>query len=78
MASVSFILGGVTSTLTGYIGMQIAIRSNSRAGAAVQKSLNRGLQVAFRGGAIMGLSVVGIGLLGLSIVYFAFNGQVNF
>jgi len=49
-ASVSFILGGLTSAAASFIGMQISIRSNSRSCAAVQHSLNKGLQVAFRGG----------------------------
>jgi K(+)-stimulated pyrophosphate-energized sodium pump len=73
--SFAFIFGAVCSGLAGFIGMNIAIRSNSRTAAAAQRSLNHGLRVAFRGGAVMGLCVVGIGLIGLSILYFIFRGN---
>lgn len=62
-----FISGGLLSALSGFLGMKIATQSSSRTAAACQHSLNRGLQVAFRGGAVMGLMVVGFGLLGISI-----------
>ncbi len=74
----AFVFGAVCSGLAGYIGMNIAIRANSRTAAAVQKSLNRGLRVSFRAGAVMGMCVVGIGILGLSILYFAFHNNPNF
>lgn len=74
----AFVFGAVSSGLAGYIGMSIAIRANRRTAAAAQKSLNQGLRVSFRGGAVMGLCVVGIGILGLSILYFAFHNQPNF
>ncbi len=77
-AAISFVLGAVCSGLAGYLGMSIAIRSNSRTNAAVQKSLNRGLQIAFRGGTVMGMCIVGIGIIGLSVVYFAFHNSANF
>lgn len=66
-ASVSFILGAFSSGLAGYLGMNVAVRANSRTAAAVQKSLNQGLRVAFRGGAVMGMSIVGIGIIGISL-----------
>jgi K(+)-stimulated pyrophosphate-energized sodium pump len=72
--AVSFIFGAVCSMGAGYVGMNMAIRSNGRTTAAAQKGLNEGLKVAFRGGAVMGMSVVSIGVLGLSILYFAFHG----
>jgi len=74
----AFVFGAVCSGLAGYVGMSIAIRSNSRTAAAAQKSLNQGLRVSFRGGAVMGLCVVGIGVLGLSILYFIFHNNPNF
>ncbi|MBN1369121.1 MAG: sodium-translocating pyrophosphatase [Dehalococcoidaceae bacterium] len=74
----SFIFGAICSGLAGFIGMSIAIRSNSRTAAAVQKGLNHGLKVSFRAGAVMGMSVVGIGILGLTALYFAFNGHADF
>ena len=71
--SLAFVFGAICSGLAGFIGMNIAVRANSRTAAAVQKSLNHGLRVSFRGGAVMGMCVVGIGILGLSILYFAFR-----
>jgi len=73
--SLVFVLGAVASALAGFIGMNIAIRANSRTAAAVQKSLNDGLKVSFRGGAVMGMCVVGIGIIGLSILYFTFGSD---
>jgi len=76
--TVSFVFGAVCSGLAGFIGMNMAIRSNSRTAASAQKSLNDGLRVAFRGGTVMGMCVVGIGILGLSIMYFAFHTSPDF
>ncbi|MFA6612727.1 MAG: sodium-translocating pyrophosphatase, partial [Dehalococcoidales bacterium] len=76
--ALSFIFGAICSGLAGFIGMSIAIRSNSRTAAAVQHGLNHGLKVSFRAGAVMGMSVVGIGMLGLVGLYFAFNGNADF
>jgi len=78
LVSAAFVFGAVCSGLAGYIGMSIAIRANSRTAAAAQKSLNQGLRVSFRGGAVMGMCVVSIGILGLSILYFAFHSNPNF
>jgi len=77
-ASVSFIFGAICSLSAGYIGMNVSVRSNGRTTTAVQQSLNQGLRVAFRSGAVMGLTVVSIGLIGLSIIYFAFHNDPNF
>ncbi|MFH1003619.1 MAG: sodium-translocating pyrophosphatase [Chloroflexota bacterium] len=76
--ALSFVFGAVCSGLTGFIGMNMAIRANSRTATAAQKSLNSGLRVAFRSGTVMGMSVVSVGIIGLSIVYFAFHGNINF
>ncbi len=76
--SIAFVFGALCSGLAGFIGMSIAIRTNSRTAAAAQQSLNQGLRVSFRGGAVMGLSVVSIGILGLSILYFAFGESASF
>jgi K(+)-stimulated pyrophosphate-energized sodium pump len=78
LVSLSFVFGALCSALAGYIGMNIAVRSNARTAAAAQKSLNDGLRVSFRGGGVMGMSVVGIGILGLSILYFLFGGRPDF
>ncbi|MCJ7807469.1 MAG: sodium-translocating pyrophosphatase [Dehalococcoidia bacterium] len=69
----AFVFGAISSGLAGFVGMSIAIRANNRTAAAAEKSLNQGLRVAFRAGAVMGLSVVSIGIIGLSILYFAFH-----
>ena len=72
--SVAFIFGALCSIAAGYAGMNMALRSNGRTCAAAQKGLNRGLRVAFRGGAVMGLTVVSIGIIGLAVLYFAWHG----
>jgi len=72
--SVAFVFGAICSMGAGYAGMNMALRSNGRTCAAAQKGLNQGLRVAFRGGAVMGLTVVSIGIIGLSILYFAWHG----
>jgi len=76
--SIAFVFGAVCSGLAGFIGMSIAIRTNSRTAAAAQQSLNQGLKVSFRGGAVMGLCVVSIGILGLSILYLIFGNSADF
>jgi K(+)-stimulated pyrophosphate-energized sodium pump len=63
----AFITGGFFSGLSGYIGMYIATRANCRTTAAAKNSLNSGLRVAFSAGTVMGMTVVGLGLLDLSI-----------
>jgi len=73
--SVVFVCGAVASALAGFIGMSIAVRANGRTAAAVQKSLNDGLRVSFRSGAVMGMCVVGIGIIGMSILYFTFGSD---
>ena len=76
--AVAFIFGALCSLGAGYAGMNMAIRSNGRTTAAVEKSLNQGLRVSFRGGAVMGLTVVSIGVIGVSIIYFAWHNDPRF
>jgi len=66
----AFLSGGFFSALSGFIGMNIATRANTRTAAACRTSLNGGLRVAFTSGAVMGFVVVGLGLLDLSFWYF--------
>ncbi|MEF9982972.1 MAG: sodium-translocating pyrophosphatase [Oscillospiraceae bacterium] len=66
----AFVTGGFFSALSGYIGMSIATVSNSRTANAAMNSLNKGLKVAFSAGAVMGFTVVGLGLLDMSIWYY--------
>jgi K(+)-stimulated pyrophosphate-energized sodium pump len=67
----AFLTGGFFSGLAGWFGMKTATWASSRTAAGCQKSLNQGLQVAFRSGAVMGLTVVGLGLLDITL-WFAF------
>ncbi len=67
--AIAFLIGAIFSGGAGYFGMDIATRANARTAEGARKSLNQGLKVAFRSGSIMGMSVVGLGLGGLSLVF---------
>jgi len=67
----AFITGGFFSALAGYIGMKTATNASSRTAQGAQQSLNEGLQIAFRAGAVMGLVVVGLGLIDICIWFIA-------
>ena len=69
MVAVSFIVGAICSALAGFIGMRVATKANVRTTQAARTSLGRALEVAFAGGAVMGLGVVGLGVLGLSSLF---------
>ena len=66
----AFLTGGFFSGLSGFIGMKIATASNCRTANACQEGLNRGLRVAFSAGSVMGFTVVGLGLLDISVWFF--------
>lgn len=70
---VAFVTGGFFSALSGFIGMKIATLANSRTANAAQRSLNDGLRIAFSAGSVMGFTVVGLGLLDMSIWYYFLN-----
>ena len=76
--AITYVFGAICSGMAGFIGMSIAVRSNGRTATAAVQSLNEGLKVSFRGGAVMGICVVSIGLLGVSIFYAIFNSDLNF
>jgi len=76
--AVAFVFGAICSMGAGYAGMNIALRANGRTCAGAEKSVNQGLRIAFRGGAVMGLTVVSIGLIGLSILYLAWHDLPDF
>src|ERR671913_329748 len=67
--TLSFVLGAVCSVVAGYVGMWVSIRANIRTASAVRSSLNEGLRIALRGGAVSGLFVVAMSLLGVGGLY---------
>ena len=70
VTAVCFLIGALFSTIAGYIGMNIATKANVRtAAAAMDNGMNKALSIAFSGGAVMGMCVVGFGLLGASVIY---------
>ena len=74
---VAFFAGAICSGLAGLIGMFVSIRANLRAASAARSSLNRALQLALRGGAVTGLSVVSLSLLGVGLIFIGFGGMHN-
>lgn len=69
--AICFVIGAIFSTIAGYAGMQVATRANVRtANAAKEGGMTKALPIAYRGGAVMGLCVVGLGLFGVSMIYF--------
>ncbi|MCK5808333.1 sodium-translocating pyrophosphatase [bacterium] len=81
LVAFSFVLGALFSALAGYVGMRTATLANVRTTNAARKSLNSALKVAFTGGSVMGLSVVGFALFGLSTLFigylYFFTGSLN-
>jgi len=74
---ISFLIGATCSALAGQTGMWVSIRSNIRTAAAARTSLGKALQIALRGGAVTGLIVVGLSLLGVGVLFLAFGGLHN-
>ena len=73
----AFLTGGFFSGLAGFIGMKTATAASARTANAARNSLNAGLKIAFRSGAVMGLTVVGLGLLDISVWYLILNAFVD-
>ena len=76
--SFSFIIGALASGLAGFLGMRVATKANNRTTNAAQESLSKALNVAFSGGSVMGLCVVGLGVLGLTSLFIFYTGQFGF
>src|SRR5438552_15132253 len=68
-----YIVGAILSAVAGYVGMNIAVRANVRTAEAARGGLDKALQVAFRGGAVTGFMVLGLGLMGASSAYLVFK-----
>jgi K(+)-stimulated pyrophosphate-energized sodium pump len=76
--TVSFLIGALCSAIAGYIGMYVSIRANIRTAAAAMTSLNKALQIALRGGAVSGLAVVAMSLLGVGGLFWFFGGLEDY
>jgi len=74
---VSFLIGAACSGIAGFTGMYVSIRANIRTASAARTSLNRALQIALRGGAVTGLVVVAMSLLGVGLLFWLFGGLEN-
>ena len=75
-SAVCFVCGAVCSALTGYVGMRVATKSNGKTAYAATHGMNGALKIAFTGGSVMGMTVVGVGLLGVVVMYYIF-GDAN-
>ena len=75
LVAVSFAVGALCSALAGYLGMKVATKANVRTANAAKDSLGKALEVAFSGGAVMGLGVVGLGILGLGGLFYLFGNH---
>ncbi len=76
--SVAFIVGALFSALAGNIGMRVATMANARTAEGTKLSLSKGLSIAFSSGAVMGMSVVGLGVLGIFCLFYLFKNIIGF
>ncbi|HXB62871.1 MAG TPA: sodium-translocating pyrophosphatase [Acidobacteriaceae bacterium] len=74
---IAFLIGAICSGLSGFTGMYVSIRANIRTAAAARHSMNRALRMALRGGAVTGLVVVALSLIGVGVLFLCFGGLDN-
>jgi len=73
VTALAYVIGSISSALAGFIGMDIALKANVRTTSAARKGLNKAFPIGFYAGAVMGLSVVGLALIGISAIYWIYN-----
>ena len=74
--AVSFLVGAICSAIAGYVGMSSTTKANARTTEAARTGLNEALGVSFKAGAVMGMAVAGLALLGVSVLYIVFKDPV--
>lgn len=77
LTAVAFLVGGFASAITGYIGMNVAVRANARTAAGAKHGMGEALDIAFKAGSVTGLLVTTLGLLAVALIYYATGHNVN-